>query len=228
MSSWGSLYLQLGLATFHQVLAVRRLLLPFYTHSVTPSLNVKPTLAFRGPCRYIWLFCRLHPLSIPPSLLPSLHLSSPLCLTHAHGATYIPPYSETSHRLLLRGRYYDSILNIAAVRKRPRPVTDQPPVTSASSGGSNAEQHGRGTISQHILDRWGWKKKTKKIFLGLKLRPSPPRRTPSLTLTQHLISQVPKPEQSDAQRERQRKREVEGRGRTRGVEGWGVRAGRPW
>lgn len=49
--------------------------------------------------------------------------------------------------------------------------------------------------------------KKKKNLLCLKLHASPLRRTPSLTLTQHLISQVPKPEQNDAQRETQRKRE---------------------
>lgn len=69
----------------------------------------------------------------------------------------------------------------------------------------------------------GGRKKKRKTLLCRKLCPSPARRTPSLTLTRHLISQVPKPGQNDVQR--QRKREVEGRGGTRGEVGGGGRAG---
>lgn len=96
--------------------------------------------------------------TILPSLPPFVHPY--ISVLRAHTRSYnIPPYREASHPALLRGRYYDSILNIVAEHKRPQPVTDQPPVTSTSWGGSNAEQHGRGAIPQHMLDGWGKKKK---------------------------------------------------------------------
>lgn len=65
----------------------------------------------------------------------------------------------------------------------------------------------------------GKKKTNTQAHLGLKPRPSPPRRTPSLTLTQHLISQVPNPSRM-MRRERERER-----GRWKGEEGMERREG---
>lgn len=61
-----------------------------------PSLNVKPTLASRGRRWYIWLCCRLQPLSLPASL----HPSSPLCVTRAHSElhTFRHTVSRVSRR----------------------------------------------------------------------------------------------------------------------------------
>lgn len=97
---------------------------------------------------------------------PSIPLSSPLCLTHAHLELH------TSHHTLRQvtrrccavattAAFQTSRLQVRAgcarvvheshKHTRPQPVTDQPPVTSACRGDSNAERHGRGTIPQHIL-----------------------------------------------------------------------------
>lgn len=179
----------------------------------------------------------VQPLLLPP---PSLHPSILTSLSYARtlGATYISPYLETSHPALLCGRYYSSIPNSAPSSPRRMcargsrvtqthaasachgPATCHIRMQGRQQCGTTWQRHNSST---HTGRGERGKKTNTQAHLGLKPRPSPPRRTPSLTLTQHLISQVPNPSRMmrrERERERGRWKGEEGMERREGGEGW--------